>query len=349
MGLFGRNDLHLETGEQLTDTASAVLIAAGASPANAAIVAEHLVSANLSGVDTHGVRHLPGYVRDLQAGFIDGMAVPAVLRSGSSSFLVSGNWTFGQVAARFATERGIGQALESGLAVVGLVQCHHIGRLGYYTELGAQEGLVMQVWAGGYAEEAPVAVPYGGRERLLHTNPVSMAFPTSSGRPMMFDFATTALSGVKIEDARRRGEALPSGSIVDREGRFSTDPNDFFAGGAHVPFGGHKGYAFNMAAEYYGRIMTGSNSYADPSRGGPIMRNQGVTIILMRDDLFASRGDFEKRAEEMASRARAIPAAAGVAKVMAPGDLEWETRQKRLKDGIPVEDAVWDEIEALPR
>lgn len=340
--------MQIRTPEQLHDLTAAVLAAAGASKNNSAIVAEHLVSANLAGVDTHGVRHIPGYVRDLAAGFIDGNAVPTQLGSGPSRILVSGHWTFGQVAAKFATEKGIAQALVSGVAVVGLVQCHHIGRLGYYAEIAAHEGLVVQVWAGGYSEEAPATVPYGGRERLLHTNPISMAFPSGNDHPMMFDFATTALSGVKIEDARRRGEQLPVGAIVDREGNFSTNPNDFAAGGSHVPFGAHKGYAFNMAAEYYGRILTGSNAYADPVRGGPIMRSQGVTIILMRDDLFTSSDEFERRADEMAARTRAIAPAPGFASVLMPGDPEWNTRQKRQSEGIPIEDAIWDEIESLP-
>lgn len=340
--------MQLKTPEQLRDVASAVLVAAGASAQNADIVAEHLVSANLAGVDTHGVRHLPGYARDLAAGFIDGQAQPAIIRSGQSSQLVSGNWTFGQVAARFATDRGIDAALSSGVAVVGVVQCHHIGRLGYYTELAAAKGLVAQIWAGGYSEEAPVTVPFGGRERLLHTNPVSMAFPSASDHPFMFDFATTLLSGVKIEDARRHGEALPAGAIVDRDGNPSTNPNDFFAGGAHLPFGGHKGFAFNLAAEYYGRILTNSTAYADPKKGGPIMRNQGVAIILVRDDLFASDADFREGADQMAGTARAIAPAPGFSSVLVPGDPEWNARQKRQAEGIPIEDEVWKEIGALP-
>jgi uncharacterized oxidoreductase len=175
-----------------------------------------------------------------------------------------------------------------------------------------------------------------------------MAFPSGPGHPFMFDFATTGVSGVKIEDARRHGEALPAGAIVDRDGKLSTDPNDFFAGGGHAPFGGHKGYAFNMAAEYFGRILTGSNAYADPLRGGPIMRNQGVTMILMRDDLFTSRAEFEQRADEMGSRTRAVAPAAGFRTVLVPGDPEWNTRQKRQAEGIPLEDSIWEELQSLP-
>jgi LDH2 family malate/lactate/ureidoglycolate dehydrogenase len=102
-----------------------------------------------------------------------------------------------------------------------------------------------------------------------------------------------------------------------------------------------------MAAEYYGRVLTGSNAYADPLRGGPIMRSQGVTIILMRDDLFSSGAEFEQRADEMGARTRAVAPAPGFGSVLVPGDPEWNTRLKRQAEGIPIEDAILEEIEAL--
>jgi LDH2 family malate/lactate/ureidoglycolate dehydrogenase len=325
------------------------LVAAGASEENAEIVAQHLVLANLSGVDTHGVWHLPGYVDGLHKGLIDGVATPSIIRHGPNMALVTGNWTFGQVAARYAVEQGIELARAHDVAVVGLVQCHHIGRLGHFTEMAADAGFIGQVWAGGYSEEAPVAMPYGGRGRLLHTNPISMGFPAGEEPRMMFDFATTALAGVKVDNAQRRGETLPAGAIVDREGRPTTNPNDFFEGGGHQPFGGHKGYAISMAAEFFGRILTGSSTYADPDRAGPVLRHQGVTFILVRADLFRLLADYERDADEMERRTRAVPPAAGFAEVLVPGDPEWRSRLERRTNGIPVEDAIWEKIEALPR
>ncbi len=335
--------------DDLETIAREVLLAAGGSAANAAVVAEHLVRANLSGVDTHGVWHLPGYVEHLANGWIDGTAQPAVLKEGSNSALVSGHWTFGQVAARYATELGIRLALEREVAVVGLVQCHHIGRLGHYPEMAAEAGVLTQVWAGGYSEEAPAAMPYGGRSRLLHTNPISMGFPAGSEPAMVFDYATTVLAGVKVDNARRRGEALPPGAIVDREGRPTTDPDAFFEGGGHVQFGGHKGYALSMAAEFLGRIFTGANAFADPARGGPVLRNQGATFVFMRHDLLASSGDYRSRADEMERRTRAVPPAPGHERVMVPGDPESLSRATRLAQGIPVEEGIWEQVARLPR
>ena len=334
---------------ELEQSVTAVLVAAGASPSNAAVVADHLVSANLSGVDTHGVWHLAGYVKALHEGLIDGQADPSVLKESPVSALVSGNWTFGHVAAKYATEVGIERALETGVAAIGLVQCHHIGRLGHYPEMAAEQGVLSQVWAGGYSEEAPATMPFGGRARLLHTNPISMGFPAGEEPRMMFDFATTAMSGVKIDEARRHGDRLPPGAIVDKAGQPSTDPNDFYDGGGHIPFGGHKGYGLNMAAEFFGRILTGASNYADPNRAGPIMRNQGVTFIFIRDDVFTSGADYRARADEMERRTRAIPPAAGIKSVLVPGDPERNSRLARGAAGIPIEDELWAQIQALPR
>jgi LDH2 family malate/lactate/ureidoglycolate dehydrogenase len=339
----------IKTETELVDLARRVLVEAGASPTNADTVARHLVLANLSGVDTHGVWHLPGYVDHLRTRWIDGTATPSLLQAHASSALVSGNWTFGQVAAEFAVSEAVALAEAHDMAIVGLVQCHHIGRLGHFTELAAARGFVAQVWAGGYAEEAPATMPYGGRARLLHTNPISMAFPAGAEPRVMFDFATTVVSGVKIENARDHGTRLPPGSIVDREGRPTDDPNAFFEGGGHASFGGHKGYAIAYAAEFLGRILTGSNAYADDSRAGPVLRNQGVTFIVFRPDLFASRAEYDARADELEQRTRAVPPGAGFSEVLVPGDPEWRSREQRRAAGIPIPDDVWQRLAALPR
>lgn len=324
-----------------------ILLGAGASESNANDVAEHLVSANLSGVDTHGMWHLAGYVKGVQAGDIVPDAAPSILRETPSSALVSGNWTFGQAAAKYAMTVAIDKARTQDIAVVSLVQAHHIGRLGFYVEMGAAQGMIAMVWAGGYGAVEPAAVPYGGRERVLHTNPISIGMPAGDESPMMFDYATTAIAGVKVVNAQRNHEQLPPGCIVDKDGNPTTDPNDFFAGGAHVPFGGHKGYGLMMAAEYLGRILSGSDAYADPSRGGPIMRHQGVTMIVLRADLFQAPEQYAQTALEMKERVRAVPPAPGFKEVLSPGDLESRTRERRRREGIPIDPEMWQTLQEL--
>lgn len=342
MPIVMAEDLHTLTRE--------ALVAAGASSSNAEVVADHLVLANLSGVDTHGVCQVPRYVDGLQQGRIRGDATPEVMQQGSTHCLVTGHWTFGQVAALFAMERGIQIAHEQGVAAVGLVQCDHIGRLGHFTELAAEAGCVSQVWAGGYSKDVPATMPFGGRERLLHTNPVSMAFPAGDEPTVAFDFATTTLSGVKVDNAQRRGEQVPMGAIVDRMGRPTTDPQDFFDGGGHIPFGGHKGYALSIAVEFLSHVLVGSSAFADSDRGShPALVQQAVLFLVLRDDLFRPRSDYRREADEMERRTRAILPAEGFTSVQVPGDPERRARAERGVQGIPIEDAIWERLSALPR
>jgi hydroxycarboxylate dehydrogenase B len=328
---------------------SEVLVAAGASKSNADCVAHHLVSANLSGVDTHGVWHLGGYVSGVKRGEIVPDASPEVISESPVSALVSGHWTFGQVAARYAMEKAIEKALQNGMSVVGLMQCHHIGRLGEYAEMAVVQGMVALVFGGGYAEESPVAVPYGGRTRTLSTNPIAMGFPAVAGDRMVFDFATTAGSGVKVRLAQQKGEPLPPGWIVDKAGNPSTNAADFFDGGGYLPFGGHKGYALMLGAELLGRIFTGSDAYAQTGRGGPVMSHQGVTMILINTGLFRTREDCSKGAEELLCRMRNVPPAPGFAGVLTPGDPERQTRSIREREGIPIPDELWQELNSLAK
>ena len=334
----------VKTARELHEITKQILMAAGANQQNADVVAEHLVSANLAGVDTHGVLHLAGYVAAMSSGELLSTASPAIIKEGPTSALVTGNWTFGQVAAKFAMEVAIAKAAEHGVAVAGLVQAHHVGRLGHFVEMAARQQMISMVWGGGFGEERPAAVPYGGRVTVLHTNPIAAGFPAGEESPMMFDYATTPLSGVKVDNAKRRNELLPSGCIVDKAGNPSTDPNDFFQGGAHVPFGKHKGYALMMAAEFFGRIFTGSDAFAEADRSGPIFRHQGFTMIVLQADMFQPFADYARRADEMERRVRAVPPAPGFKEVLVPGDLESRARCNRQRDGIPIHDDIWQSI-----
>ena len=334
----------VKSEDELYSIVLKILLAAGADEANAEGVAEHLVSANLCGVDTHGIFHLPRYINNIKDGSIVANARPQIVKETSTSALVNGNLTFGHVVAKFAMEAAIKKAKENGMAVVALVNSNHIGRLGYYAEMGVAEGMMAMVWAGGYGSEIPVAAPYGGRERALHTNPVAMGFPAGAEAPMVSDFATTAIAGTKVAIAQQRKSKLPPGSIVDKDGKATTEPNDFHDGGAHLPFGGYKGYAVMLASEFLGRVFSGSDDFSDPNRGDPIMRHQGVTMIAFKADLFGPLADYKKRADEMGQKVRQVAPAPDFEEVLIPGDPETRTRAIRKRDGIPIADDIWESI-----
>ena len=274
-------------------------------------------------------------------------AWPEVVSETPTTALVTGNWTFGQVVAKYAMDVAIRKASEQNVAVVSLVRAMHIGRLGEYSEMAASHGMVGTVWASGYGAEEPVAVPYGGREPVLHTNPISMGFRGGDEVPMVLDFATTAIAGSKVRLAQLRGQEVPLGSLVDGEGKPTTDPSFFLGGGGLLPFGEHKGYAIMLANEFLGRLLSGADGYVEADRGGPIMRRQGVTLIVFKADLFQPLAEFTRRADELERQVRAVPPAAGFEEVLVPGDLEDRARKTRKRDGIPVPEEVWKPLTDL--
>ncbi len=333
-----------KTAEDLRALVNRILLAAGASERNAGGVADHLVAANVAGVDTHGIHQLSGYVKMINDGVLVATADPEVVKEGPTSALLRGNWGFGHVTARDAMEVAINKAEEHGVAVAAIVETTHIGRLGYYVEMAAARQMIGMVWAGGYGVEEPVAVPYGGRAAVLSTNPISIGFPAAKDSPMMFDYATTEIAGTKIDLARIRGQGLPPNSAVDKNGNPTTDTAEYFDGGAHLPFGAHKGYGIMMAAEFFGRILTGSDGYSETERGGPIMRHQGVSLLAIRADLFQPFEEYTGRAEQMQERVRAVPPAPGFKSVLVPGDMESAARAARQRDGIPILDDIWQRL-----
>jgi LDH2 family malate/lactate/ureidoglycolate dehydrogenase len=330
--------------ERLRELGEAVFRAAGASPENAARVTEALVDANLAGHDSHGVQHVPGYVGSIREGLIVADARPTLLRETPVTALVGGGWTFGQVAAEYATRCAVGKARQAGMAAVGVVQVNHVGRLGEYAEIAAREGVVAIVAAGGFAGESAQAVPFGGARAALGTNPIAIGFPTGRGEPMFLDFATTAVAAGKIAVARAKGEPLPEGAIVDRDGRATTDPNAYFDGGALLPFGGHKGYALAMAVEFLGRVVTGSETFAAEGRGGAYFARSGTMILAFDPGVFGPPEAYRRRADAEIARVKAVPPAAGFREVLVPGEPEQRARLERRRDGIPLPAATWQAI-----
>ncbi len=336
MPTISERDLH--------DVVRRVLDAAGASAENASRMADALVSANMRGVDTHGVFHLNGYVQAILDGKLDAAARPSIVRETANSALVDGNRTFGHVAAKFATDIAVRKAKENDIAVVGLVRSEHIGRLGEYAEMAAAEGVVAIVSGAGYMLGNKVAAPYGGSKGLLSSNPIAIGFPGGEEPGMVFDYATTAMANSKMNLYKMRNEELPAGTVIDKDGYPTTNPTAVQEGGYLLPFGGHKGYALMMAVEFLGQVLVGSDAVEDDGMGTPSMVKQGVSIIAIRADVFRQNADFRRRADELVREARSVPPAPGFKEVMAPGDPESRAQAQRSAEGIPVPDKVWQLI-----
>ncbi len=323
--------------------AQRVFAAAGSDGDVASRVATALVDANLAGHDSHGVIRIPQYVDSVRAGEILPDARPMVVKETAVSALVDGGWGYGQVTAERATMEAVKRARVQGLSAVAAVRCNHIGRLGEYSEMAAREGMIACVIAGGFGGEA-AAAPFGGKTGLFGTNPLSFGFPAYGETAMLVDFATTAVAAGKIRVARAKGASLPPGSILDRDGQHTTNPEDFYHGGVMLPFGGHKGYALSMVVELLGRVLTGADSYAEGGRGGAVYGQSGTFVLAIDPTLFRDRGSYEQAVTETCDRVRAVPPAPGFDEVLVPGDPEARSRIQRQRDGIEVEQATIDAI-----
>lgn len=331
----------------LADLTRRIFLAAGASPANAEQVARSLVDANLVGHDSHGVIRIPQYINAIRNGEVVPNAEPSIIRETAATALVDGHWTFGQVSAAFATDLAVTKAKAEGVSMVGIVRVNHIGRLGEWASRAADQGIAAIVLASGFGGRGQSAVPFGGAKPLFGTNPIAVGIPAGVESDVLVDFATTAVAAGKIEVARAKKAPLPPGSIVDREGRPTTNPEDYYAGGAILPFGGHKGYALSVMVEFLGRIMTGADAFAEGPRGGPVYGHSGALVVGMNPAFLTEPGRYAATADETIHRLKAVPPRPGTSGVLIPGEPEANARAEREPIGIPLPEETWEKIQQV--
>jgi LDH2 family malate/lactate/ureidoglycolate dehydrogenase len=325
------------TAKQLEQITSRIFEAAGVPADRALQVATSLVESNLVGHDSHGVIRIMNYLRYLRTGVVDPHAEIEVLQETATTALVDAHWAIGQVAATKGMAMAIEKARQSQISVVALRHCGHIGRLGEYAMMAAEQGLMGAVLC---STGPACAAPYGGIGRVLATNPIAVAVPAGDRPPFLMDVATTVVAEGKLKLARSKKEPVPLGWILDKEGNPTTNAEDFYAGGVLLPFGGHKGYALCLLVEILGAVLTGQGSGSSPAwRGGA-----GVVMWAMDLQTFGPLAQFGSGVDALFEGVKAGPTARGVDEILIPGEPEFRAKQKRLRDGIPVPESVWQDI-----
>lgn len=327
--------MHYIKPQQAEALVSAIFVGAGAPPDIAAHVANHLVESNLAGHDSHGIMRVPEYIRWMDAGNLVPSARPKIVKETETTALVDGNKGFGQYNASFATDLVLNKAQEHNVASVALRNGGHIGRLGHYSEVAAQRGLVLLMTFGSFSHSGGLVAPYGGTKRTLGTNPWSIGIPVANHAPLVVDFATATVAEGKVRVARDKHLPLPPGCILDANGNPSTNPEDFYNGGVLLPFGGHKGSALSLVAAIFGAGMTGT--LHDGSGGG-------VFLIAVNPAAFVPLEEFKEITEQAVDSVKNSVPAAGQREVMVPGEPEQYTRQQRTAGGIGLPDDTWEQI-----
>jgi LDH2 family malate/lactate/ureidoglycolate dehydrogenase len=310
----------------------------GTSLERATFLVETLVEANLTGHDSHGVFYYTRYSDRIKEGFIKINAEPVIVKETPGTAFIDGKWTFGQITAKKLVETAVDKAKKNMVAAVGAYNCHHIGRIGYYTSWAAKQGIITTFYVN---VGSPVVSVHNGLGKIFGTNPYSASVPTGSDIPFLVDYATSVVAAGKLYVARAKGTKIPTHWSKDQYGRVNDSPDILRKGGWLLPFGEHKGYGLQMICELLGAVLTGS-------RVGPSGRDlppspNGIFMFSVNPEAFIGLDEFVKNTDSLLKQVKNWPALGGE-RVMVPGQPEKETKEQRLSEGIELPEITWNEI-----
>jgi hydroxycarboxylate dehydrogenase B len=334
----------------LTGITRRVFVAAGSDDEEAALVAHHLVEANLKGHDSHGVGMIPSYLRNLHAGKAATNQPGRVVSDTGSIVVYDGERGWGQIVARNATLIGIERARRDGVAVVALRNAHHIGRVGTYGEMCAGQGLVSLHFVN-ITDQRPAVAPWRGRDGRFGTNPLCIAIPgPAPERPIIADMATSRIAMGKVRVARNKGQEIGADTLLDAQGEATTDPQVMYRRprGALLTFGEHKGYALAFICEMLAGAVTGSGTMR-PERQDAESVTNGMLMVVIDPARLTDQAWMKDEIAAMTDYITASPPRRADEKVLIPGDPERANRAQRLRDGVPIDDETWREIAAAAR
>ena len=347
MDRTGEEDGARVAQEELRRFAQAVARAAGADEPSAEAVMRALVGASLRGVDSHGVRLLPHYVKGLKGGRINGRPDMTFERRAAGAGTLDADDGLGHLAGYRAIGHGIEMAEEAGIAAVSVGRSSHFGAAGAYTLEAAEKGYL----AIAVCNADDIVLPFDALAPFYGTNPISFAAPVAGERPYLVDMATSAIPWNRVLQYGALGRELPPEVAVDKDAGPTVRAE---AAGSLLPLGGsaygYKGAALAGMVEVLSAALTGmAFSFAMPAYRGPDFstpRGLGQFYLVIKPGSFRPEGDFATAMAGYLAELRALPARDG-AKVMAPGDREWAVEQARGRTGIPLDDPTWRALAQL--
>ncbi len=325
--------------------AGACLEQVGVPPGSAAMVADNLVEADLRGVESHGVARLKVYVERLAARLVAPEAQGKVVRERAAMALMDGENGLGAVIGTAAVELAARKARQAGCAFVAVRNSNHFGTAAYYLIPPIRKQMIGFVITNGPA----TMTVWGGRNRAIGTNPIAFGIPARRERPIILDMATSVVARGKLIFANLKGEPIPDGWAVDPDGNPTRDPA-LALKGALLPVGGPKGSGLAVAIEVLCGLLAGGPVLGEV---GELYNNptkpQGTSHLFGALDIaaFEDVDRFLDRVDTLIGDVRGLPRMPGVDRIYLPGEPEWLTKEERLRTGIPLPRALFDEMRGL--
>jgi LDH2 family malate/lactate/ureidoglycolate dehydrogenase len=310
--------------------------ASGSPKEEAALVSSRLLKADLTGHPSHGIIRIPSYMTMIGIKWINPGAVPEVISNKGPTALMNGHRSYGQVGAEQAMSLAIRKALEYGIAGVGINNLAHIGRLADYANTASLANCLSLIFTscGGVI---PMVAPFEGLTRRMATNPIAMGIPSDREYPIVMDLATSVFAEGKLQVMLAAGKPAPDKTIIDKEGNPTTNPADFYTGGALLPLGGdqgYKGYLLNFMVEVLAGLLTGGG-YPGGDEKAPF---SNCTFMIVFDvQKFRDLSLFKSDLENMIRYLKDTPVAEGK-EVLYPGEKEFRAEQAIRKSGVPLSD-----------
>ena len=345
------------SAEQLQNFSIAVFESIGCSSLDAATAAKVLVSADLRGIDSHGVSRLKGYVGLYDAGRINTKATPKIVRENKSTFNVDGNGGLGLVVAPFAMQETLKRAEIYGSGWCAIQNSNHFGIAGEHAMQASKRKMIGIAMT----NATPFVPPTFSKQAMLGTNPMAWAFPSGKKFDLVIDFATAAVARGKLEIAKREGKDIPKGWVVDKDGLPSTDIDVLEKGGLLSPLGSleelgsHKGYVLAGLVDILTAVLSGANygPWVPPFVPFlPLLPNlpgKGLGHFLgaMEIDGFRPKEEFIEHIDNWIDAFKSAERIEVDQEIFVPGEIEYNIEQKRYLSGIPLNDKVVQDLEAL--
>ena len=328
------------TDGQLRELGTRIFEAVGVPHDEATWVTDCLVESNLKGVDSHGVQQIPGYVRALQEGRLTPGARLTLLKETEATALFDGGGGFGYTMARQAMEATIAKARRAGVAYTGVYNLHHIGRVGRWPELALDADMI------GIASQpgGVYIAPWGGTERKLPIAPIAVAIPTGRYPPIVIDMSLGPIAGGRAAILALRNQKVPLGWLIDAEGNPTDDPAAFHRGeGAQLPLGqaglGYKGMALALIIDIFcGPLLGVFQGHAS------VFERRGVFFGAINITAFTSLPDFKNGVDAVIADLKSSRLAPHATEILIPGEPEWREQERRKRDGIFLDDAIYRRI-----